>query len=96
MEVFALYLASLVVYRVFFGFIHILKFKTLANCVYRYKTPKYNLHEEVRRLRAETADWNESLIEEGDENAADMTILNHQNKMQTEDDELLRSSIHSR
>lgn len=94
LEVFALYLASLVVYRVFFGFIHILKFKTLTNCVNRYKTPKYNLHEEVRRLRQETVDWNESLL---DEEEGDMTILGNQNKVKTEDfvdDALLRSSIH--
>lgn len=73
LEVFALYLASLVVYRVFFGFFHILKFKTLANCVKKYKTRKYNLHDEVRRLRQETVDWNESLLE--DEDAADMDLL---------------------
>jgi hypothetical protein len=78
LEVFALYLASLVVYRVFFGMIHILKFKTLTNCVRKYRTPKYNLHDEVRRLRQETVDWNESLL---DENDADMTILGNQNQM---------------
>jgi len=77
LEVFALYLAALVVYRVFFGFIHILKFKTLANCLKKYKTPKFDLHDEVRRLRQETVDWNESLL---DENEADMTILGTQNK----------------
>ena len=75
LEVFAIYLASLVVYRVFFGFWHILKFKTLRNCLKKYKTPKFNLHDEVRRLRQETIDWNESML---DENDADMTILENQ------------------
>lgn len=74
---------------------HILKFKTLTNCVRRYKTPKFNLHDEVRRLRQETVDWNESLL---DENDADMTILGNQNNMgkktdYEKDDELLRSSL---
>ena len=78
LEVFAMYLATLVVYRVFFGLLHILKFKTLTSCFCckKYKTPKFNFHDEVRKLRQETVDWNESIIEEDD---ADKTILGNQN-----------------
>jgi hypothetical protein len=61
--VFALYLASLVLYRVTFGGLHILKFKIMSNWMDKYKTPKYDLHEEVKRLRKVTQDWNESLVD---------------------------------
>ncbi len=54
LEVFAIYLASLVVYKVFFGIFHILKFKILFTFVPNYKIPKFDLHEEVKKLRAET------------------------------------------
>ena len=50
-EVFALYLAALVTYRVLFGLLHILKFKILRNCSKKYKTPKFDLHEDVKELR---------------------------------------------
>lgn len=60
-EVFAIYLASLVIYKVFFGVIHIVKFKILYNFVQRYRTPKFDLHEEVKKLRQKTRDWNESM-----------------------------------
>lgn len=58
---FAIYLASLVMYKVFFGMIHIIKFKILFNCNKKYRIPKYDFHEEVKRLRAKTEDWNESI-----------------------------------
>ena len=29
----------------------------------KYKTPKFDLHEEVKRLRKVTQDWNESLVD---------------------------------
>lgn len=54
LEVFAIYLASLVVYKVFFGLIHILKFKMFFGCVNKYKTPKFDMHDEVKRLRQQT------------------------------------------
>ena len=44
LEVFAFYLACLVVYRVVFGLLHILKFKFMRNCIRKYKTPKFDLH----------------------------------------------------
>jgi len=62
LEFFALYLAALVVYRVIFGTLHILKFKILTNCSKKYKTPRFDLHAEVKRLRKVTQDWNESLV----------------------------------
>jgi len=63
LEIFATYLACLVVYRVFFGGIHILKFKILRNFYRAYKTPIVDLHQEVKRLRQTTRDWNESVVE---------------------------------
>jgi hypothetical protein len=51
LEIFAAYLAALVVYKVSFGVIHLLKFKIYSNFVAKYKCPKYDLHEEVKRLR---------------------------------------------
>jgi len=40
------------------------------------------MHEEVRRLRKVTVDWNESLIEtqENGEDDADMTLLENNNR----------------
>jgi hypothetical protein len=63
-------LASLVLYKVFFGMIHIFKFKLCFNCNRKYKTKKYDLHAEVKRLRQQTQDWNDSVDED-----PDMTIL---------------------
>ena len=60
LEVFACYLAGLVVFRVFFGGIHILKFKLLKNCASSYKTTKVDLHQEYRNLR-DNENWNDSL-----------------------------------
>jgi hypothetical protein len=60
LEVFACYLAALVLYKTFFGVQHIVKFKILSNCFKAYKMPRYDLHQEVKRLRAETVDWNVS------------------------------------
>ena len=37
LEVFAIYLASLVIYKVFFGIIHIIKFKFFFGCLKKYK-----------------------------------------------------------
>lgn len=83
LEIFALYLASLVLYRVIFGAIHIIKFKVMRNCIKKYKTPKFNLHEDVKQLRKEIKDWNESVGEN------DMSIL--QDAERDPDDQLLNS-----
>ena len=63
LEIFAIYLACLVLYRVLFGSLHILKFKMRANCIKRYFVPKFNMHDEVKKLRQITTDWNESLVD---------------------------------
>ena len=81
LEIFAIYLASLVLYRVTFGLLHILKFKFLRNCVKKYHTPKFDLHEDVKKLRKEITDWNESVADN------DMTILENNDS----EDELLNS-----
>ena len=62
LEIFASYLACLVLYRVFFGGIHILKFKLLSNCVRKYKTFNVDLHQEYKNLR-KNSDWNDSVAE---------------------------------
>lgn len=79
LEVFALYLAALVMYKVFFAAQHILKFKFM-NFSRKYKISEVDLHEEVKRLRAETPDWNRSIddesgVEEKQNYNADVTIL---------------------
>tara|TARA_B100000780_G_scaffold70798_1_gene47326 strand:- start:205 stop:564 length:360 start_codon:yes stop_codon:yes gene_type:complete len=74
-EVFAIYLASLVMYKTFFAVQHILKFKFMTNCFKSYRMPKYDLHDEVKRLRAETKDWNVSMDEHNENHVTDMTIL---------------------
>ena len=62
LEVFAIYLAALVMYKVFFAAQHILKFK-LMNLSNKFSISEVDLHEEVKRLRAETPDWNRSIDE---------------------------------
>ena len=94
LEVFAMYLASLVIYKVFFAAQHILKFKFLNNFSKQYKMPRFDLHEEVKRLRAETQDWNRSL-DEGEEEQenfnADVTILDNMDDADMTQDGLLVS-----
>ena len=81
LECFAIYLMVLVIYRVFFGGIHIIKFKIMRNCMKKYKTPIFDLHKEVKRLRQTTRDWNESVIE------SDYALIDEFN----EEDEMLNS-----
>jgi hypothetical protein len=47
LEVFACYLAGLVVYKVFFGSLHILKFKFLNTFITSVKVPYFDLKAEV-------------------------------------------------
>lgn len=63
LEIFASYLASLVFYRVFFGGLHILKFKFMSNCLRKYKVKRVDLSQEVKRLRKITQDWSQSVAE---------------------------------
>jgi len=51
LEVFALYLAALVVFRVFFGGLHILKFKYFSIFRSDYKTFEFDMVEDARQLR---------------------------------------------
>ena len=37
--------------------------------------PKFDLHDEVKRLRAETPDWNVSMDEQRENHLTDMTLL---------------------
>lgn len=73
LEVFAAYLALLVLYRVTFGGAHILNFKFKKCCLKKYKTEKVNLHKVFKELR-QAEDWNVSVVD-GDfellENAAE-------------------------
>jgi hypothetical protein len=62
LEIFAAYLAVLVIYRVFFGGLHILNFKFKKWCLRKYKTQKVDLHEEFKRLRR-ADDWNNSVVD---------------------------------
>lgn len=57
LEVYAIYLAALVLYKVFFGAIHIIKFKILYNCFKKYKIHEVEMIEAVRKLRMEAEDW---------------------------------------
>jgi hypothetical protein len=90
LEFFAIYLASLVLYRVTFGGLHILKFKIMSNFMVRYKTPKFDLHAEVKRLRKVTQDWNESLVN-SDYKLLDNTLAHQDDEGDHEGDNLLAS-----
>mmetsp|Transcript_9471 Transcript_9471/g.14523 ORF Transcript_9471/g.14523 Transcript_9471/m.14523 type:complete len:182 (+) Transcript_9471:1881-2426(+) len=92
-EIFALYLAALVIYKVFFGGLHILRFKIMRNFVAKYKTPKYDLKEEVKRLRIESPDWNESLVDDDQQIYEYSRVLHYEENVDAED-ELLLSSHH--
>lgn len=63
--IFAMYLASLVLYKVFFGALSLLHFKLMSTCQTKYKVYSLDLDQEVKRLRAETRDWDKSLLESG-------------------------------
>lgn len=62
LEIFAAYLAVLVIYRVFFGGMHILNFKFKKCCIKKYKLTKVDLHEEFKKLRR-AENWNESIVD---------------------------------
>lgn len=48
LEVYALYLAALVLYKVFFGAIHIIKFKILYTCVRKYRVKEIEMIDMVK------------------------------------------------
>jgi len=74
LQVFALFLGAIVVFRVVFAMISICKFKFLYNHVMRYSLYKFDLYEEAKRLRSEAEDWNESVLE------TDMALLENNNE----------------
>jgi len=62
----------------------------MSNCRSKYKTPKYDLHAEVKRLRKVTQDWNESLVD-SDYKLLDNTMAQQDDEEGHEGDELLSS-----
>lgn len=83
LEVFAAYLAILVLYRVTFGGLHILKMKIKRNCLKKYKLQTFDLHQEFKNLR-KADNWNESmvdndfaLLEAADEYKNDETLMDN-------------------
>lgn len=70
---FAIYLASLVVFRLFFAILHIIKFKCRACCVDKYKTYVFDMQEEFANMRAQTKNWDESVLDR-----TDLQLLNDQ------------------
>ena len=74
LQIFAIFLASIVIFRVLFASISICKFKFLYNHVMRYNLYKFDLYEEAKRLRSEAEDWNESILE------TDMELLENNNE----------------
>ena len=65
----------------------------MTNCMSRYKTPKFDLHAEVKRLRKVTQDWNESLVasDGGDYKLLDETMAHQDDEQDHEGDDLLAS-----
>ena len=52
MQILSIYLAALVVYRFFFGALHILKCKCMFNCYgERYQMKEVNLHAAYKKAR---------------------------------------------
>jgi hypothetical protein len=83
--IFAMYLASLVVYKLFFAVLHIIRFKLLFSFSTSYKVYQIDLEEDARKLRAETKDWDKSLLD------SDMRILG--DDPNEDDDQLLLSQV---
>ena len=59
-EIFAAYLGLIVVYRLVFGFLHIVHFKFKKNCTKQFRTHKVDLLMEYQQLR-EAQDWQKSV-----------------------------------
>ena len=62
LEAFACYLAFMVLYKVFFGACHILRFKCKNNCSDKYKVGKVNLKKEYRKIKNELGDSENLLL----------------------------------
>lgn len=59
--VFALYLAAIVTYKVLFAIMHITKRKFLSLCSKHYRVHKFDLEQEVKKMKAEMVDWRMSM-----------------------------------
>lgn len=75
LELFAMYIALLTVYRVVFGGLHLLKFKCLRILSQKYRAIEFDLHEEFRKLRQDATDWNESLISNDQDKLESFTVV---------------------
>jgi len=65
LQVFTLFLAGLVIYKVIFATIYVCKWKCRYNCKKEYKVKRYNLEKNFRKMRAKQDD------EEGEGNSSD-------------------------
>ena len=65
LQVFTMFLASLVIYKVIFATIYVCKWKCRYNCKKEYKVKRYNLEKNFRKMRAKQDD------EEGEGNSSD-------------------------
>ena len=55
-------MAGIVVYRVGFALIYLCKIKTISNLSKKYKVTRFNLGDDVKKMRLEN-DWSKSLGE---------------------------------
>lgn len=51
MDISAMFMAGIVLYKVVFGSLHIIWFKIRVNCNQKFAVQKYNLRKEVKRLK---------------------------------------------
>ena len=64
------YLAAMVVFKVVFAAVHILKMKFQYNCCPKLKVERVNLHKEIRKLK-KGQDHEDGLMDDDDNRAAD-------------------------
>lgn len=93
MECFAIFLACIVVFRVFFCILHLLKFKFYTWYYPHYKTFKFDMQQEFAELRANTKNWDESLLDKTDAKLLDADLEARERLEDKDDkqDELLAS-----
>ena len=64
LEVFSIYLAGIVVFRVFFATLHTCKWKWRFCCSKKYRIESYNLEKAFRKLKKESRTGGESTDDE--------------------------------
>ena len=64
LEVFSIYLAGIVVFRVFFALLHTCKWKWRFCCSKKYRIESYNLEKAFRKLKKESRTGGESTDDE--------------------------------